>query len=526
MADGNPYGYAPANTIMNGATSEDAATASDAAARQGSMSTREVLLSGIFGSIAAVLLVMGVLQYAQNKKREASPGYAGDLEDSSDDPEGGKSPSTSPGSSPPYQPGYEGAAAVGGGGLPTNFRPGGRSNSYNSTVNVNANSTQHLPFAVVNNAMDGEQYFSGSSSADILSNGMSGSSSPLHNAETAFPSTSPLHNAETAFPSTSFGAVLDMPLPLHITELAGSGGPAAAGGAAFGGIIPGGAFSGVPIGMAAAAAAAGGGGNSSTDFSDSGQEFDAGEFALMRPLDLPDMPLGGSSAGNAGASGIKSEPSLLMQQQQQQLHIQQQQMMHMQHMQLQQQQQYLQLHQRQQALQQHQMQFQLEQKVKQEPMLDHFDHSDQGVPNCPPGERPHKEGSRWAVWVLDMKVKQRNTLAQNRGFTKNELADLKRETKRHQRARAQQRYHKKRALAAGKSYSRPGRPRLEDTPLSPPEREGGKSKSGSGSGSGFETGGTSSDQEMGGVGSGSGGGSGAVMATVLNVNNIDMYSDA
>lgn len=77
----------------------------------------------------------------------------------------------------------------------------------------------------------------------------------------------------------------------------------------------------------------------------------------------------------------------------------------------------------------------------------------------PAGERPHKEGGRWALWVLELKVRERNTLAEERSLTQSELADLKVETKRHQRALAQRKYHKKRAMAAGKSYGRPGRPR-------------------------------------------------------------------
>ena len=76
------------------------------------------------------------------------------------------------------------------------------------------------------------------------------------------------------------------------------------------------------------------------------------------------------------------------------------------------------------------------------------------------GPTPHKVDGIWANWVLEMKVRDRNILAQTRNFTTLEIAELKVETKRHQHTKAQKRYHKKRAMAAGKSYSRPGRPRI------------------------------------------------------------------
>ena len=306
--------------------------------------------------------------------------------------------------------------------------------------------------------------------------------------------------------------VLDAPLNLPIAEYAthtqdlgarpATAGPAADGGAAFGGTTPGGAFGMLMQqqqqqqqmqqqmgagGAAAAAAAASADGMTS----DSGQEFDAVEAALMVPLSLPEFP--DTSTTN---TTVKSEPGLLLQQQQQ-LQMQQHQMLQMQQFQIQQQQQYFQLQQQQQqqALvqqrQQQLLQHQPLRQVKIEP------------PQYPAGERPHMEGSKWANWVLDMKVKQRNTLAQTRGFTKAQLADLKKETKRYQRARAQQRYHKKRALATGKSYSRPGRPRLEDKPVSVRASSAIGNVSGlidsavdGVSGSGFGSTGTSSDQEM------------------------------
>jgi len=70
-----------------------------------------------------------------------------------------------------------------------------------------------------------------------------------------------------------------------------------------------------------------------------------------------------------------------------------------------------------------------------------------------------KVDGKWNDWILELSAKERKDLVLSRNLSAEDLADLKISTRRYKRARAQRRYHKKRAIAAGKSYSRPGRPR-------------------------------------------------------------------
>jgi len=81
-------------------------------------------------------------------------------------------------------------------------------------------------------------------------------------------------------------------------------------------------------------------------------------------------------------------------------------------------------------------------------------------PNMEPNTRAHKVDGKWQTWVLDLISNDRKALAVERRFTRDEVLDLQIVARKHKRATAQRKYHKKKALAAGKSYTKRGRPNL------------------------------------------------------------------
>ena len=76
----------------------------------------------------------------------------------------------------------------------------------------------------------------------------------------------------------------------------------------------------------------------------------------------------------------------------------------------------------------------------------------------PPTTKPVKVKGKWQDWVLDLVAKQRKELATQREFSTQDVLDLRKAARKYKRAMAQRRYHKKRAVAAGTSHDKPGRP--------------------------------------------------------------------
>ena len=66
---------------------------------------------------------------------------------------------------------------------------------------------------------------------------------------------------------------------------------------------------------------------------------------------------------------------------------------------------------------------------------------------------------KWQSWVLELTMKERTKLAEKHAIAGEELRLLKLATRRYKRARAQRQYHKRQAVAAGKSHSKQGRPK-------------------------------------------------------------------
>lgn len=69
-------------------------------------------------------------------------------------------------------------------------------------------------------------------------------------------------------------------------------------------------------------------------------------------------------------------------------------------------------------------------------------------------EQALKVNGKWKDWVLNLTLKERNVLSLKHGFSEEEADHLKQSTRKYKRARAQRRYHKKRAVAAGNSHER------------------------------------------------------------------------
>lgn len=76
----------------------------------------------------------------------------------------------------------------------------------------------------------------------------------------------------------------------------------------------------------------------------------------------------------------------------------------------------------------------------------------------PPFTTPTKVNGEWAQWVLSLVAAQRNRLIAERGFSKEQVLDLRKVARKYKRALAQRRYHKKKATAAGTNHCKPGRP--------------------------------------------------------------------
>ena len=77
-----------------------------------------------------------------------------------------------------------------------------------------------------------------------------------------------------------------------------------------------------------------------------------------------------------------------------------------------------------------------------------------GAPDGSNSEQALKVNGKWEDWVLNLTLKERNVLSLKHGFSEEEADHLKQSTRKYKRARAQRRYHKKRAVAAGNSHAR------------------------------------------------------------------------